>query len=77
MTNIAERLNPSSHAHLAPYVTYVRTLFAWVRRCFAVAQERHELQNLDRRSLQDIGVDRIDACREARRAFWDLPRDRP
>ncbi|MEM0922004.1 MAG: DUF1127 domain-containing protein [Pseudomonadota bacterium] len=39
-----------------------------------VSAERRHLARLSDRELADIGLDRVDAEREAARPFWDLPR---
>lgn len=46
----------------------------WIRRAFAVREQRTRLETLDDRLLRDIGVDRMIAKHEAERPFWDLPR---
>jgi len=42
-----------------------------------VARERRQLANLDDRLLKDIGLSRSLADKEASRALFDLPFDRP
>ncbi|MEM9145713.1 MAG: DUF1127 domain-containing protein [Pseudomonadota bacterium] len=44
----------------------------WIR----VARERRELARLDRRALDDIGIDPQSARAESERPFWDVPRRR-
>lgn len=39
----------------------------------SVARQRRELAELSDRQLQDIGLTRGQATREARRWFWDMP----
>jgi len=39
-----------------------------------LARQRTALRQLDERTLRDMGIDRHDALREARRPFWDDPR---
>ncbi|MEM8791536.1 MAG: DUF1127 domain-containing protein [Pseudomonadota bacterium] len=39
-----------------------------------VMSERRRLAQLSDRELEDIGLDRAAALREAGRPFWDLPR---
>jgi len=62
---------------LRPQVAFVAKQ---VRRLFAhwatLRRERLELAELDDRMLRDIGIDRIDALREAERPFWE-GRERP
>jgi len=41
-----------------------------------VSHERRALKDLDARALDDLGLSRSDAEREADRPFWDLPWDR-
>ncbi|MEM1160829.1 MAG: DUF1127 domain-containing protein [Pseudomonadota bacterium] len=38
-----------------------------------VAKERRALANLDDRTLADIGLNHLQASREASRPIWDLP----
>lgn len=60
-------LNPG--ALLAP-------LRARLRLAAAIHRERAALARLDARLLRDIGVDPIDAAREAARPPWDAPAER-
>jgi len=46
-----------------------------LRRIFTVVETRMQLQELDDRMLQDIGMSRGDALREANRAPWDIGPD--
>jgi uncharacterized protein YjiS (DUF1127 family) len=46
---------------------------ALLLRWLELSRQRRDLAQLDNRLLRDIGVDRIDAVREARRPFWDDP----
>ena len=48
---------------------------AYLMTCLDVARQRRRLRAMDQRALKDIGISRIDACREARRGFWDIPED--
>lgn len=43
---------------------------------FAVRRERARLVDLDDHTLDDIGISRAAAAREAARASWDLPANR-
>ncbi|MGB7241885.1 MAG: DUF1127 domain-containing protein [Sulfitobacter sp.] len=36
-------------------------------------RSRNSLANLDARALDDIGVSRAEALKEARKPFWDVP----
>ena len=40
-----------------------------------VARQRRQLLRLDERALNDIGIRRSDAHKEAMRGFWDIPED--
>lgn len=46
----------------------------WLVNAVATHRQRLRLQDLDAHLLEDIGIDRAIACREAQRPFWDLPR---
>ncbi len=41
-------------------------VYIWQRR----SNERHHLSRLDDRTLVDIGLDRADIVREAKKPFW-------
>jgi uncharacterized protein YjiS (DUF1127 family) len=45
----------------------VLTLLRW----HEVARQRRALAAMDDHMLKDIGISRVDACREAARPFWD------
>jgi uncharacterized protein YjiS (DUF1127 family) len=45
----------------------------WLRLVFGVRRSRHDLGALDDHMLNDIGVSREQAEREARRSTWDVP----
>ena len=51
-------------------------LIASVELAFQVRRERKLIAGLDERTLKDLGFNRVDACAEAGRAFWDLPANR-
>ena len=51
---------------LLPHGDLGETLIRWQER----ARQRRCLARLDERLLRDIGVDRIDALREAGKPFW-------
>ena len=38
-----------------------------------VSRQRQQLRHLSQEQLEDVGIARADARREAKRAFWDLP----
>lgn len=45
---------------------------AWLRRVWRAHVTRNELALLDAHLLRDIGVNRLEARREAERPFWDV-----
>ena len=53
----------------APLVRWLHTLWGW----HDVARHRRALLDLDRRLLDDIGLTRAQALREAERPLWDAP----
>ncbi len=83
MTNpnsISKNVEDQLPAFSTPNSTLVRTLYQrWLvfarhyLACVSIARERRRLLALDERELKDIGVDRVDAVREANRDFWDIP----
>lgn len=46
------------------------TMLTW----YEVAQQRRVLRMMSTEMLDDIGVSRVDALREASRRFWDVDR---
>ncbi|MEX2616773.1 MAG: DUF1127 domain-containing protein [Alphaproteobacteria bacterium] len=48
----------------------IRFLYARCNLWYARARERRSLARLDSRLLRDIGVNRMDAAREAAKPFW-------
>ena len=64
-------------------MTYIAETCSPVRRRFsllslvadriALMQQGHALANLDCRALEDIGINRTDALKEAQRPIWDAP----
>ncbi len=66
---------PSVHQVLGFRLTPKRWLRVvhYFQTCLAVARQRQQLLELDDRMLEDIGISRIDARREASRHFWDIP----
>lgn len=49
-------------------------IFARIAAAFALAAQRRQLAALDDALLEDIGLTRSEARREAARAPWDVPR---
>ena len=47
-----------------------------IRAWMQVARERAQLAEMTGEQLRDVGIDPVDATREAARPFWDLPRRR-
>ncbi|MCB1884343.1 MAG: DUF1127 domain-containing protein [Geminicoccaceae bacterium] len=70
-------IHPSAAPHTAvafgPFLRLVLERLAVARQ---VARERRRLGALSDRDLRDMGIDRLDARREAERGFWDLPPER-
>jgi len=56
--------------------TTTKATAQWLKRAYSVYLQRHSLQTLSDRQLRDIGLERLEADREASRAFWDLPTQR-
>ena len=48
-------------------------LFAFAMRAVALHRQRAALRRLDDAALDDIGLSRAEAEREARRPAWDVP----
>ena len=42
-------------------------------KCLAIARQRRDLLALNDDALKDIGINRVEAEREAYRGFWDIP----
>ena len=56
-------------------VRLLRRFAERLRRWQEVSRQREALRHLDERSLRDMGITRYEAHAEARRPFWDIPRD--
>ena len=52
-------------------------MIQWLKRAFNVHVQRRSLPGVSEQQLHDIGLERIEADREASRSFWDLPTDCP
>jgi uncharacterized protein YjiS (DUF1127 family) len=77
-----ERPQPMSahlgHASSLPTARTTLWSHGWsalLRRLVMMVETRMQLQELDDRMLQDIGLNRHDAAREAARAPWDIGPD--
>jgi len=63
---------PAGHAPVLSRLSTVANVVAqWLKRTYAVHQQRRALRGLNDRQLRDIGLERLEAEREASRAFWD------
>ncbi|WP_171101859.1 DUF1127 domain-containing protein [Ruegeria sp. HKCCD7255] len=55
----------------------VRARRVWTLRSLwsllSLARQRRALAHLDEHALEDIGVTRDEACKEAKRPIWDVP----
>jgi uncharacterized protein YjiS (DUF1127 family) len=50
-----------------------RNPFRWIMARRELARQRHALRHLDPKILDDIGITREQALREADRPTWDVP----
>lgn len=50
-----------------------RSFWQWLITAFAARKQRRDLANLDPHLLNDIGLSREAAAREANRKLWDVP----
>ena len=50
-----------------------RFFWQWLITAFAARKQRRDLANLDPHLLNDIGLSREAATREANRKLWDVP----
>ena len=50
-----------------------RTLSGLLAHVFSVRAQRRKLARLDDEALNDLGITRSEAEREARRPIWDVP----
>jgi uncharacterized protein YjiS (DUF1127 family) len=75
----SERMNPMTYVNAnvacATSIPAVRPLLPWAKLQFAVAayRQRQTLRRLDANALNDIGITRAQAEREASRKLWDVP----
>ncbi len=69
---LSPRAEPASRARATRrrQPTLSRRLFAWLLRAQERATMRHELRHMPDWLLQDLGITRHAALREARRSFW-------
>ncbi len=66
-------LAPVSVLPIAAPSFFSASMMKNVWTAFEVARERRALTQMSDEALNDIGLSRIDAEREASRSFWDLP----
>lgn len=55
-----------SYVHRMTHQRWLRVIGTWIER----SRQRRDLTNLDDRSLNDIGITRSEAAREAAIPFW-------
>lgn len=60
------RQNRTTAGALSAVIRMIDLVFLWQER----AHSRNRLAQLDDRMLKDIGIDRVDALREAAKPFW-------
>lgn len=53
-----------------------RSIWRTIVTAVNVMRERARLARMEEHELADIGLDRVQAAREAGRPIWDLPRGR-
>lgn len=63
--------NTGTHACTAPRSRF--SLLSLLADRTALLRQRRALKALDAHTLEDIGVSRTDALREAKRPVWDAP----
>lgn len=75
MTMIAE-YGHNTHRMTRPQRSLWRRLARRVVTAIDVVRERARLAQMEEHELADIGLDRVQAAREAGRPIWDLPQGR-
>jgi len=76
-TDICNAYNHSASAAkghapvLSRLTTAANVVAQWLKRAYAIHQQRNALRSLSDRQLRDIGLERLEAEREASRPFWD------
>ena len=55
--------------------SYILEVVAFIGRAGEVARQRRALLKLGDSALKDFGASRADAWNEAKRPWWDLPRE--
>ena len=63
---------PQTHVRRVTYQIWRRVRY-YLLTYREVARQRRGLLALDDKALEDVGISRSDARREAKRYFWDLP----
>ena len=78
-TDICNAYNHSASAAkghapvLSRLSTAAKVSAQWLMLAYGVHLQRRHLRGLSDRQLRDIGLERLEAEREASRAFWGLP----
>jgi len=57
-------------------MSILRAFLRWINLCVQIQTERRDLSNLDEDALEDIGISRQEAVREAQRSFGTIPAGR-
>lgn len=63
---------PLASASVRPVRAAHRSWLAWLARMLRAIETRRHLAEMDARMLKDIGITRLDAYEEIRRAPWDI-----
>jgi uncharacterized protein YjiS (DUF1127 family) len=66
---VADRGGAPHHDGSTPATRWLHGIAIWVARCHQ-RKALKQLARVDRRLLQDIGVSKEDALREAAKPFW-------
>ncbi len=54
----------------AAFQAMLRRFAAWCARCYARAEQRRHLAELDERMLKDVGITPAEAARESAKPWW-------
>lgn len=71
--NTCYRDSHSDTSTLQQVLGVIEQAMKWINRAYDVSVQRRNLTSLSTEALDDIGLTRKEAAREAARSFWDIP----
>ncbi|MCK5574639.1 MAG: DUF1127 domain-containing protein [Sphingomonadales bacterium] len=71
--NACYRDSHSDASPLQQVLGLIEQAMKWINDAYDVSTQRRHLTSLSTEALDDIGLTRKEAAREATRSFWDMP----